>query len=122
MNEPLPKVAVLLTTYNGEKFIEEQCASIFSQLNVDVTIYFSDDCSTDSTMHLLKRICNENINCYILSENNKFGSACENFLSLILKAPINNFDYISFADQDDIWLPNKLACAVDKLVKNNVNL
>lgn len=117
MNQSLPNVAVLLTSYNGEDFIEEQCVSILSQIGVNVTIFFSDDCSSDSTLAKIKDFCSLNNNCYILSESLRFGSACENFLNLILKAPIKDFDYISLSDQDDIWLPLKLKNAIHQIIQ-----
>ena len=45
--------------------------------------------------------------------------ACENFLNLIINSPIDDFDYISFADQDDIWLPNKLYRAITIMNSND---
>ena len=47
-------VAVLLTTYNCEKFIREPLFSILSQENVQITIFISDDKSTDSTLEIIK--------------------------------------------------------------------
>ena len=51
-------VAVLMATFNGSLFLREQIDSILSQEGISVDIYFSDDCSTDNTLELLKNYCN----------------------------------------------------------------
>ena len=50
MKNSMPNVAVLLTTYNGENFVEEQLSSIFGQMNINLNLFISDDCSTDGTL------------------------------------------------------------------------
>ena len=115
MNTLLPKVAVLITSFQGEDFIEEQCATILNQVGVDVTLFFSDDCSTDFTLEKINNVCSQNSNCNILNTSKKFGTACENFLYLILNTPLHEFNFISFADQDDVWFPNKLKRAIEVL-------
>jgi len=121
MDKSIPRIAVLFASFNGENFIEEQYASIIGQINVEVTIFFSDDCSSDSTLKKIEKFCLANRNCRLISFDNKFGSACENFLNLIINSPIDDFDYISFADQDDIWLPNKLYRAITIMNSNDAS-
>ena len=103
-----------MATHNGKKFIERQLESILTQKNVDLKILISDDCSTDNTLNLIdKHVVNKKIT--LIKNKKKFGSAALNFFNLIEHAPIDDFDYISFSDQDDIWLEDKLSSAVSKL-------
>lgn len=118
MDKSLPRIAILITSFNGENFIEEQIASIMQQINVAVTLFFSDDCSCDTTLKKIRNLCVQSSNCHLISFDNKFGSACENFLYLLMEAPIDDYDYISFADQDDVWLPGKLSRAVTVMNSN----
>ena len=48
------KVAVLLSSYNGEKYIEEQMNSVLNQKNVNITLFVRDDGSKDTTCNLLR--------------------------------------------------------------------
>ena len=51
-----PKIAILLSTYNGEKWIEEQINSIFEQSDVEINLFISDDQSSDNTINLIKKM------------------------------------------------------------------
>lgn len=113
----LPKVLVLLATYNGVAWLSDQLESIFSQRGVDVDVLVSDDCSDDGTAELLLKY--ERNGCLkILSIGKKFGSAGKNFHNLILGANVSSYDFVAFSDQDDIWDPEKLSRAVDQLGKH----
>lgn len=104
------KIAVLMSTYNGEKFIKEQLNSIFKQSVQNVEILIRDDGSTDGTCNILEYFRNEKkINWY--AGNNL--KPAKSFLDLFYKA--GEADYYSFCDQDDIWVKDKLAIAIDKL-------
>ena len=96
------RVAVLMATYNGECWIEEQLKSIIEQKDVDISIFISDDLSTDNTLN----ICEEFQVSYpsiinILPSVNKFGGAGKNVV-------LDNYDYICFSDLDDIWYYDKI--------------
>ena len=108
-------VAVLMATFNGSLFLREQIDSILSQEGIGVDIYFSDDCSTDHTFDLLNDYCSKNDNCFLLSHDKKFGSSSENFFNLIIKAPLDQYDYICFSDQDDIWFKEKISTGIKKM-------
>jgi len=120
MNKP-KKIAVLLAAYNGEEWIEEQIKSIQNQKGVSVDLYISLDLSIDKTYEILKKLVNSCKNITLLPYGQKFGSAAPNFFSMLLRTPIENYDYISLSDQDDIWLEEKLKNAIDKLDKNNAS-
>ena len=112
-------VTVLLSTYNGEKFLKEQIDSLLNQKGVDVKILVRDDGSKDSTISILKTYKDENKLNFYGSENIGVVSS---FMDLIINAP--DSDYYAFCDQDDFWLENKLAVAVKKLesIKNPISL
>ena len=104
----IPRVLVLMSTYNGERFLEEQLDSILSQEGVDVSLLVRDDGSKDNTCQLLSDYASRNQNIKM--------KACENvgFVKSFSALVNIDADYYAFADQDDIWMPNKLAtaCAV----------
>tara|TARA_B100000242_G_C43043742_1_gene487075 strand:+ start:257 stop:1147 length:891 start_codon:yes stop_codon:yes gene_type:complete len=108
-------VAVLMATFNGSLFLREQIDSILSQEGISVDIYFSDDCSTDNTLELLKNYCSKNSNCFLLSHDKKFGSSSANFFNLVIEAPLEKYDYICFSDQDDIWFKEKITNGIKKM-------
>ena len=112
------KVCVLLAAYNGELYIEQQLDSILAQKDISVELFISLDLSTDRTLDILKRYELENSNVTLLPYGNRFGAAAPNFYRLISDVLFSNFDYIAFADQDDIWDPFKLSSAVDELIES----
>ena len=105
------KVAVLLSTYNGEKYLTEQLNSILIQEDVIVNLYVRDDGSTDNTLKILYEFAAKNINITVFKGEN-VGFA-ESFYSL-LKMNIGA-DYYAFSDQDDIWEKNKLITAIKSI-------
>ena len=106
---------MLLATHNGRNYLEEQIDSILNQQNVICDIYISDDHSTDSTLSIIRCYLKTHSNINLLPLGNKFGSAAKNFYRLILDVNFESYDYIAFADQDDIWMPDKMLRAVNIL-------
>ena len=106
------KIAVLLASYNGVKYIKEQVDSILNKKEVDVTIFISDDLSTDKTIEYLQDIYKDFKNIVYLPSGSKFGGAGKNFFRLIRDVDFSSFDFISFVDQDDIWYEDKLIRAI----------
>ncbi len=113
--EKLPKIAVIMSTYNGEKFIREQLDSILAQEQVDVSIYVFDDKSNDSTIQIIKKYQDENKNIFLtVNEENK--NFTYNFIDGLFTFKENQeYDYYAFADQDDFWAKNKLISAINKI-------
>ena len=102
-------VRVLLATHNGVAWLEEQLQSIIDQQGVRVSVIASDDRSTDGTLTML-RTWADRVPLTLLPETPiRFGGAHRNFLRLIRDARLGNADYVALSDQDDIWLPTKLA-------------
>lgn len=110
----LPKVAILLAVYNGERYIEEQIKSIFSQEGVDVSVYVSIDGIDDKCESIIKRLSLVH-SIFVLPSVGRIGSAGKNFFRLINDVDFSDYDYISFSDQDDIWKPKKLERAISKI-------
>lgn len=108
-----PKVCVLMSTYNGEKYIREQIDSILEQKEVDVKLIIRDDGSTDSTQEICKQYV-EKYNNIQFYQGNNIGVG-RSFLELLRRAP--EADYYSFADQDDVWFEDKLLNAVNMIQK-----
>jgi glycosyltransferase involved in cell wall biosynthesis len=99
------KIAIILATYNGEKYIKEQIESIFTQTTTNVMVYVSDDGSTDNTIKIISNYiqCND---CERLTFTRALGKGyVQNFLHMLDKV---SADYIFFSDQDDVWLPFKI--------------
>lgn len=117
-----PKVAVLMSTYNGEKYIREQIDSILAQKDVDVTLFIRDDGSTDETINIVKEYIHgsikENGISRIHIKRGKNAGPGSSFMRLLYSVP-DTFDYYAFSDQDDIWLEDKLYVAVNTLKKTN---
>ncbi len=105
-------ITVLMSTYNGEPFVLEQINSILAQKDVDLQLIIRDDCSTDNTKTILKKIADNNLNVSFIEGDTNIG-ACRSFLRLINMHW--NSDYIALADQDDIWDRDKLWKAVEFL-------
>lgn len=104
-----PKVYVLLSTYNGDKYLRQQVDSILTQSQVDVELYVRDDGSKDTTADILKRyshLSNVHIN---ISKNIGWKKS---FTELMHKVDLEDKAYYAFADQDDIWKSEKLIEAV----------
>ena len=109
-----PKILVILASYNGVKYIEEQINSILTQVDVNITLFVFDDCSIDGTIELLISKLSFDNKIKIIQNSMSTASAAKNFFQAINTIEddiIEAHDYIAFADQDDIWLPNKLKAA-----------
>lgn len=127
-----PKILVLLSSYNGEKYIGEQINSILNQKKINVKLLIRDDGSKDRTWEILTGIKDERVT-LIKGEN---VGVISSFYELISSA--GDYEYYSLSDQDDIWDDDKLSVAVEaieqycdipalyssntRLVDNNMNV
>lgn len=103
-------VAVLMSTFNGEKYIREQIDSLLGQKSVDINIYIRDDGSSDDTLKILEEY-KKNIRIHIIYGSNL--GPTKSFWTLLMNDI--NADYFAFSDQDDVWFENKLLEACSKL-------
>ncbi len=110
VNEPVarPRFAVILAAYNGMDFIEGQIDSILCQKEVDLQIFISVDQSSDGTEDFLSHWALSEKRLTLLPLGERFGGAGPNFYRLLRDVDLSGFDYLSFADQDDLWHPEKL--------------
>jgi rhamnosyltransferase len=89
-------------------YIATQIESILLQKNVDIQIFISVDLSTDGTEDRLAKWGQTETRLTLLPFGERFGGAGPNFYRLLRDIDLSEFDYVSFADQDDIWHPEKL--------------
>lgn len=119
-NKTVPSVAVLLSAFNGIRWIESQIKTILAQKNVSIKIFISIDISIDKTYELCCLLSKKNKNITLLPYGKRFGGAAKNFYRLIRDVDISKFDYIALSDQDDIWDKNKMYQATRIIEKNNL--
>jgi len=99
-------IAILLPTYNSEKYLQEQINSLVLQSYSNWHLWVRDDGSNDRTLSILYDIQRqlENRMTIIADNKGKLG-ACKSFESLI---ECCSTEYVMFCDHDDIWLPTKI--------------
>ena len=98
-------IGVIIATFNGEKFIQEQLESIISQTIKPDLMVVSDGGSIDSTIEICQAVLKKSGIEYVILQSDKQLSVKENFEKGLRKCKT---DYIFFSDQDDYWLPNKI--------------
>jgi rhamnosyltransferase len=103
------------------QWIEEQLVSILGQLAVDVTLHISIDPSTDGTEAWCEAYAAEHPAVVVLPDADLFGGASRNFFRLIRDVDFDGYDFVAFADQDDIWYPDKLQRATQALQARGVD-
>lgn len=113
-----PRVLVLLAAFNGADWIQEQLRSILGQENADVRIVVRDDGSADHTIEVVRDLHVAD-QVEVRSAVPPTGSASQNFFSLIRDCSATDFDFVAFADQDDIWNPDKIQRACSQLRSMN---
>lgn len=108
-------VDILLATYNGEHYIEEQLESIINQTYSNWKLYIRDDNSSDNTVNIIKGYIEKFPEKIYLVEDIKKGlGAKKNFFELI---KYSKNDYCMFCDQDDVWLNNKIELTMREMKK-----
>ena len=110
----VPRVLVLMATYNGAQYIAEQLDSILAQQGVAVSIRICDDCSSDNTL----AICEDYVRAHegvAVTKNPRNLGYIQNFMQMMYEPETRGYDYYALADQDDIWEPQKLSLAVEAL-------
>lgn len=106
------EISILMATYNGGKYIEEQVESIQKQTYSKWRLLVRDDGSTDDTLDKLKELaCSDDRIDVILDDQGNLG-VNDNFRELLKLA---NGKYIAFSDQDDVWLPSKLEVCISEM-------
>lgn len=102
----MDKISVVMTTYNGERFLVEQLVSLLAQTRVPDEVIICDDCSTDGTVAILRSFIANNglTNWYVFENPDNFGYI-KNFREAMRRS---SGDIVFLCDQDDIWEPEKI--------------
>lgn len=108
-------VCVVMSTYNGEKYLGEQMESILRQEGCEVTVFVRDDGSSDETVSILQSYREQGVQ-FLSGEN---CGAKKSFLLALREAP--EAEFYAFADQDDVWDSDKLSVAVGEIQKAQRN-
>lgn len=112
----MPEIDILMATYNGEKYIEQQIESILLQSNKNWRLLIRDDCSKDNTPKIIKKYCKMYSGKIIQVDNNNKGlGAAQNFSCLLENSEA---EYIMFSDQDDFWLEDKIELTYKLMVES----
>ena len=105
-------IAILLATYNGAAYLPQLLDSVLRQLPQDAILLAHDDGSSDATPQILAAYAAKYSSLLILSDGIKTGGASANFAHLLEHS---RADYYMFCDQDDVWLPDKITFAMQKM-------
>jgi glycosyltransferase involved in cell wall biosynthesis len=118
MSSERGNVTVLLATYNGVRFLDEQLTSLNEQQDVRVEVLVNDDGSTDGTMQILEAWRAKGLIVGI-SQSKGIG-ATRAFLTLLQSC--DEKEFVAFCDQDDVWEPRKLISQIQMLSGNHPQL
>jgi len=104
-----PKIVILMSTYNGARFLKDQIESLFLQTYTNWLLLVRDDGSTDNTVNILDNYCkmDERI---VLNKNKTGNLGPKNSFSYLVgqARKYTDINYFMFCDQDDVWLPSKI--------------
>ena len=106
-----PLVSIVIATYNGAAYLEEQLESLFAQTYPVIEIIASDDCSTDNTVDILLKYASAHKNFTLIKNTTTLGYI-KNFEQAMTAA---SGELIAPCDQDDYWFPNKIALMVEAI-------
>ncbi|MBR2764045.1 MAG: glycosyltransferase family 2 protein [Lactococcus sp.] len=111
------KVNIVLSTYNGARFLAEQLESIQKQTFTDWQLLIRDDGSTDITPQIIAEFVKADPRIHFINEHDRqnFG-VIKNFFTLV---KYEKADYYFFSDQDDVWLPDKMATMLDEVIHHD---
>lgn len=106
-----PLVSVVMATYNGERFLDEQLLSIRNQTYTTLEIIVVDDASTDSTLDILRRHAaqDDRIRIHVNACNQGTAAAFEAGFLMV------QGEFVAISDQDDVWLPKKIAVLLEQI-------
>lgn len=111
----MKQIAILMSTYNGERYIDEQIKSLQKQTFENWHLYIRDDGSSDDTKDIIKRICRVDPRITLIDDGENLRPA-RSFLRLVDQIEA---DFYFFCDQDDFWLKNKLQIMIDEIEKQD---
>lgn len=103
---------ILMSTYNGERYLAEQLDSIIAQTYADWHLFIRDDGSKDGTKRIAEQYALADQRITLCEDNENIG-AMRSFERLLTQ--YGDADYFAFADQDDVWMPDKLILSLDAM-------
>lgn len=108
-------IDILMATYNGERFVDQQLKSIWNQTCTDWRLVIHDDCSTDETVSVIQKTigdagCHDKVTVEVNAVPCK--GAAANFMGLLQCA---KSEYVMFCDQDDVWHSDKLEKTINAM-------
>jgi hypothetical protein len=120
LRRPGAHVAVLLSTYNGARFLREHLTSLVAQEHANWTLYWRDDGSADESVSIVNEFAAQLGSGRCIALDDRYGhlGATGSFLALLraVLPTLGEQDIVAFADQDDVWLPHKLGAGVAALL------
>ncbi len=105
-------VAIVMATYNGEKYVGEQIDSILASSYQDFELFIYDDGSQDNTLSILRTYEEQIPSKVHVFQNQKNLGLVLNFMEALTKTTM---DYVMFCDQDDVWKPNKIGITLKRI-------
>lgn len=105
-------IAILLATYNGERWLSEQILSISAQSHPNWQLFVRDDASSDATVEVVANHAGAESRISLQQGKVRVGSAAGNFMAALSEIDLSAFDFVAFSDQDDIWAPGRLERAM----------
>lgn len=116
----MSRIGILMATYNGEKYLREQIESIQAQEYKYWDLYINDDGSSDLTVPIAQEYANNDSRIHMTHLDKSTHGQLENFGKLLKFISCKDYDYIMFADQDDIWRTSKIIDTVN-FIKSHEN-
>ncbi len=111
------RIAILMATYNGAKFIREQIESIQKQTWRDWHLIIRDDGSGDLTPAIIEAFAEQDKRISLLTDTKKNKGPAENFFTLSAHALKSGYEYFMYADQDDVWRKDKIELSISSMRK-----
>lgn len=108
------KISVCMATYQGERYVEEQLTSILAQLGPSDEVIVTDDGSSDATVAVIEGLSDDRVTVHRNPSNLGYSRNFEGALSRATG------DIVFISDQDDVWLPGKVATMVEALENNDL--
>lgn len=112
------KAVIMMTTYNGAKYVEEQLNSLENQTFHNWDLYISDDGSSDQTLQILEKYMAQDDRIKKILHHSDHHGAFNNFYNVmryVKSLPNENYQYFFYCDQDDIWINEKMAIEIERL-------
>jgi len=111
----MPRIDVLMSTFNGAAFLPPQIDSIIAQEHADWRLLIRDDGSSDATLNIIKAYAERDARIELLTGDSGNLGAFASFMRLV---EASDAPYFAFCDQDDVWSPQKLSLLLEKMIRS----